>query len=715
MKPSSRAKLLEDLERSGIGKEHLAKIGFELMTGKQCAKFLARKVSSSVLAYKIPFFDHKGKRISFSRLRILEGTWNNGFKSDKKGKDKLPKNYKYNQRANTAPHLYFPNVIKWPTKNGKIKLKRLVITEGEKKAVKACLTGIPTVALAGVWNYKSGKKHITMLDEFKLFDLRKTKVEICYDSDLSSNEHVRAAINGLAAEIARLKPKSVSFVMLDGDSTEDSKVGLDDYLAGFRSEREAREGFEDLPRKSDTRMDSMALFDRTICMVKEHSLFYNIEQNKYYRGRQQLFDEFDRLPKVPDPEDARKQISGIKLWFDFRAEHTDIHRVVYHPGKPERFREEGQSCDSLNTWRPSNVAPVKGKPALWLELFEHLTSGLVSEHRQWFLQWLAYPIQCAGTKLFQNVFAYSKKQGVGKNFLVEPFLAQIYGKNWNLIDGSLMGTNYNSWAAEKEFVFMDEIYMQTRLDRRAVMSSLKALTTNPTFQMNEKYQPVKSLGNYANIYMTSNWPESLMLDWDDRRTFVLHCPEERLPAAFYRSLDKWADKDGERKGIGQVLNYLREDVDVSDFNVKGDAPRTEARSDVIKFSADNTTHLIEVLLTQPSLIFQVDGALPDKHLWTANELNAAVNKYAQQIGMSGMACSPQGLASYLHHRMPEGLRRAIKTRVVGKSTTICMYAIFEQGKWLKKDNSQWLLHYKKNDPRFRDELKNVVEIDSKRA
>lgn len=712
MKASSRAKLLEDLERSGIGKEHLKKIGFELMTGKQCSRFLDRKVSSSVLAYKIPFFDHTGKKISFARLRILEGTWNLGFKGDKKNKDKLPKNYKYNQRANTAPRLYFPNVIKWPMKGGKIKLKRLVITEGEKKAVKACLCGIPTVALAGVWNYKSTKKHITMLEELKLFDLRRTKVEICYDSDLSSNEHVRAAINGLAGEIARLKPKSVSFVMLDGDSTDDSKVGLDDYLSGFSSNKEARAGFQSLPRKSDSRVDSMAFFDRTICMVKEHSLFYNLEQNKYYRGRQQLFDEFDRLPKVPDPEDARKAISGIKLWFDLRSERTDIHRVVYHPGKSIRFREEDQSCDSLNTWRPSNIVPVKGKPTLWLELFEHLTSSLTSEHRLWFLQWLAYPIQYAGTKLFQNVFAYSKKQGVGKNFLVEPFLARIYGKNWNLINGSLMGTNYNSWAAEKEFVFMDEIYTQTRAERKTVMGDLKSLTTNPTFQMNEKYQPLKVLDNYANLYMTSNHPDALMLEFDDRRTFVLHCPETRLPLAFYRSLDKWATKGD---GIGQVLNYLREDVDVTDFMVKGDAPQTEARREVIRFSADNTTHLIEVLLAEPSLIFQVDGKLPDKELWTANELNAAVNKYAQQTGMNGMACSPQGLASYLHHRLAEGLRRIIKARVDGRSTTIYMYAIFEQDKWVKRTNKDWLVHYKKHDARFREEMKNVVELDSKRA
>jgi hypothetical protein len=675
-------------------------------------------VSSGVLAYKIPFFDHRGKRIPFARLRILEGTWNVGFGKDKKkGKEAvMPKNYKYNQRANTAPHLYFPNVIKWKTskRTGKVRLKRLVITEGEKKAVKACLVGIPTVALAGVWNYKSSKKQISLLDDFQVFDLSNTDVEICYDSDLTSNEHVRAAINGLAGELARLKPKSICFVMLDGDSSDDAKVGLDDFLSGYDGDDAAREAFDALPRKSDVRMDTLALFDSTLCMVKEHTLYFNIPQNKYYRGRQQLFDEFDRLPKVPDPEDTRKTISGIKLWFDLRAESTDIRRVIYRPGAPRRFREDGETCDTLNTWQPSRVEPVNGEPVLWLELFNHLTSLLEEDHRRWFLQWLAYPIQNPGTKLFQSVFCYSNKQGVGKNFLVEPFLREIYGKNWSLINGNLMQTNYNSWAAEKQFVFMDEIYMPNRAERKSVMGDLKALVTNPTFEMNEKYQPRKTLENYANIYMTSNHAEALALDPDDRRFFVIHAPEERLNTKFYLELDKWARKG---QGIGMVLNYLKNEVDCSDFNAKGDAPRTEGRGEVITFSADNVAHLTNVLINDPGVIFQIDGNLPDKELWTADELNGAMTKYAAQIGLPGMACSPQAIAGHLHHRMNESMRRRIKTRHLSAAstvTTISLYAMFNREEWAKRDSKDWLLHYKKHDARFKHQMKNVIELKPKK-
>lgn len=710
MKPSQKAKLVEDLDRSGIPSKYIKKLGLEVLQGRACKRVLGsgRKVNPSVLAYKIPFFNHKGVPIAFSRLRLLEGTWDTGFK---KKKDGMPRGYKYNQKAGTAPRLYFPNLIKWPRKKGKVRVKRLVITEGEKKAIKAALVGLHCVALAGVWNFKSQKKQISLIEDFKIFDLSNTDVEICYDSDLSSNENVRLAINSLAAELVRLRPKSVSFVMLDGDSSGEGKIGLDDYLAGFDSDGAALRAYGTLPRKVDARMDSLSLFDRTICLVKEHTLYFNVEQNKYYRGRQQLQDEFDRLPKVNDPEDVRRQVSAIKLWFDLRSETTDIHRVVYAPGQPSRYRENGQICDTLNTWRPTSIQPVKGKPSLWLELFEHLTTSLTDEERRWFMQWLAYPIQNQGAKLFTSVFVWSKSQGVGKNFLVEPFLKQIYGSNFSLINGSLMATNYNSWAAEKQFVFMDEIYMPARTERKSVMSDINFLITNPTFEMNEKYQPRRTLQNTVNLYMTSNYQDALMISPEDRRFLIVHAPEEHLERDFYDALDK-AATDGDE--IGKVLHWLQNEVDCSDFNPKAEAPKTEARREVVAFSADNTTHLIDTLIRDPGSVFHVDGKLPDKQLWTANELNGALNKYASQIGMSGVACSPQGLGSYLHHRLIEGKRRVVKLRVDGKPATLYLYAIFNADEWAKRSKADWLLHYKKHDARFRDELKNVVELPVKR-
>jgi hypothetical protein len=691
--------LLDDVARSGIPTKLVSKLGFEVLTPKETRAFLGRKDKVPATSYRIPFFDHRGKPISFSRLRLLKGRW---FSAYSKGKGRKP--FKYNQREGTAPHLYFPNVVKWQTnKEGRIKLDYLCVTEGEKKAIKACLCGIPTVALSGVFNFQSRKRGISLIDDFKLFDLSDGVLEICYDSDLHTNEQVLFAMNAFAAEAMALQPKAIRFVMLEGEE----RVGLDDFLTGFASDKEARKAFYELPRKEDARVNALAAFDAQLRFVETFGQFYNIDTRRFYKGRQQLVDHYENLPEVQDPSDPRKMTAPIKLWFTKRSPQTTVRDITYIPDKPAEYSTP--QGPMLNVWRKPLSKPIAGKPTLWLELVEYLFKSVSEEQRTWFLQWLAYPIQHPGAKLLTAVFLYTHVQGVGKNFVVDPFISGIYGDNFVRVDGSVIESEFNAWAAKRQFIFIDEARLTQRNERTAIMNTLNSLITNKTFAVNEKFQPRIEYANYGNVYIASNYSDALALSDTDRRFFVVRAPEAPLERAFYDELDEWGRRG---KGVGQVFNYLME-LDLTGFNPNEGAPKTESREEVIQHSSDTVTHFVRVLKQDPDSIFIHDGKLPERELFTATELLTLFNEYANAVGMPKLVISPDSLGRYLVN-MNVTRAKDLKMRYRDTVLTVTLYAAFNPKQWHTRQRAEWIRHYKNHDERFASEVANVVELEAER-
>ena len=106
----------------------------------------------------------------------------------------------------------------------------LWITEGEKKALKACQEGLPCIAVPGVWSWKTrdSRDKSVAIPDLEHIAWRGRSVFVVYDSDVATNPKVRLAEHGLAAELQR-RGASVKAVRLPGGPTG-SKVGLDDYL-----------------------------------------------------------------------------------------------------------------------------------------------------------------------------------------------------------------------------------------------------------------------------------------------------------------------------------------------------------------------------------------------------------------------------------------------------------------------------------------------------
>src|SRR5262249_23655191 len=112
----------------------------------------------------------------------------------------------------------------------------LLITEGEKKAAKACQEGLACVRLTGVWCWVKARRkgpdgrpigRPQLLDDLAGLPLSGRDVFVVFDSDAATNGSVGRAEQGLAGAL-QARGARVKLVRLP--AAEGGKVGLDDYL-----------------------------------------------------------------------------------------------------------------------------------------------------------------------------------------------------------------------------------------------------------------------------------------------------------------------------------------------------------------------------------------------------------------------------------------------------------------------------------------------------
>ena len=157
-----------------------------------------------------------------------------------KEKEKRPR--KYLQPAGSKNELYVPSAARAVLHDF---TRRLVITEGEKKALAACQRGLPTISAPGVWNWLNrgcdgAKIAAPALD---IVAWMQRSVDIVFDSDIWTNLQSQRALYALGADLMA-RGANVSAVILEPGSSGE-KTGLDDYLL-----RHNIKAFNQLPRIS---------------------------------------------------------------------------------------------------------------------------------------------------------------------------------------------------------------------------------------------------------------------------------------------------------------------------------------------------------------------------------------------------------------------------------------------------------------------------------
>ena len=153
---------IADLARSGIDPEQAGVAG--MMPVDDAAEIYEdfQELPAILIPYYDPltaepiYFERDGDQLPFARVRYLQDV-------------DRPKGFakreviRYSQPLNSGIHAYFPQTddIDWQEVFDDVEIP-IVITEGEKKALRGCLAGIPTIGLGGVFNFMHGDSLITL-------------------------------------------------------------------------------------------------------------------------------------------------------------------------------------------------------------------------------------------------------------------------------------------------------------------------------------------------------------------------------------------------------------------------------------------------------------------------------------------------------------------------------------------------------------------------
>ncbi|HPL97323.1 MAG TPA: DUF3854 domain-containing protein [Smithellaceae bacterium] len=194
----SHPKHLADLQKSGLTDATIALAKIESIRPDRIDKELGFRVPNLESVYRIPYDD------KFSRFRCFYFEGADG--------------QKYLQRRNTGNRLYIPMNINRDLFQDAT--KPIYITEGEKKALRACQEGLFCIGLSGLWNWKNSGSD-ELLDDFKLIHFHNRIVKLVPDDDwLSLNKHgykknLKPAVYRLAGKLKE-RGASVYIVNLEG-------------------------------------------------------------------------------------------------------------------------------------------------------------------------------------------------------------------------------------------------------------------------------------------------------------------------------------------------------------------------------------------------------------------------------------------------------------------------------------------------------------------
>ena len=232
---------VEDLARSGITEQQALAEGIRsLVDPEAIASILNWERPAKALGPCLLFaFRGADGQLLSDYARVKPDKPRTEKKGEKKGKE-----IKYESPVGRPNRVYFPSGT--TAALGDVSVP-LVISEGEKKALKATLSGFPCIGLVGVWGWQQkrekdadgrGTGERKLIPDLDAITWEGRLVYLIFDSDAARKQEVQFAETAFA-EVLLQRGAKVVVVRLPESTGLDSqpdKVGLDDYLVAHPSE-----------------------------------------------------------------------------------------------------------------------------------------------------------------------------------------------------------------------------------------------------------------------------------------------------------------------------------------------------------------------------------------------------------------------------------------------------------------------------------------------
>lgn len=657
----------EDLKKSGITRDRdIEKHRLVMLNGDETDKLSNYKTPSTAFVYT----DINGEDTDFVRLKFLRPPPKSSWPTeDKPGK--------YWQPPNTTSRLYFPACRDWKSIKDNA-TEDVFITEGEKKAICASLNGLNCLAIAGVSNWKSSKRfNQHTIPDMDLIQWEQRRVYLCFDADMIQNVHVTKQLNDLSAELTDRGVRVVKVVELPADTELGPKCGLDDFI-----QRYGMSSYQKLIDKASDVKDTAELWrlNENFAFVDKMNCVYDFTHHQWI-SKAAFFDltapiKLTRIRVRGTGDSATVQADPVPAnaaWWEWRCRRT-YAKHAYLPGDPS-------SVDStLNMWRGYPYRPRAGTIKPFEALIEHVAGTLTYDQKLWFWQWLAWPLQHPDEcKMMSGVMVHSACQGSGKSLIGE-ILAELYGDNAVTVGSpQQMFSPFNEWIDNRQMVIADEVLVGSRSETDRV----KNYITSPTHFINPKGIKAYEADAKMNWYLTSNHDNALKLTSFDRRWFVVHGLEQKLPEKTVKSLATWRRMGG----VGYLMHFLQNEIDLGSFSRWAAPPETLARDSMIAASASEAESWCQQLRDDPDAILSVDRMAIPCDLFTEADW-----KESNLIPKSLSTVSTTTIRNILRSLGFEQ-RKRITSKTHWPSGEKKLWCLRHSDFWRAQDNDAWAEHY----------------------
>lgn len=653
---SPRVAALVDLKRSGLTERDFKTMRLRALTQEETEQATGRFRLRSLL---LPYFDQHGKETNFFRLRFL----------DEPRAVNRHKPQRYYQPPDTPPRAYLSPHVDWAKVFADPK-QEVWITEGEKKAAKACASGVHCLGLGGVWSWKSTKQRQPVLPEFLQMKLEGRPIVLCFDSDAEEKPDVEGALAMLGGMLEQ-RGAQVYRVALPLLPDRD-KTGLDDYLV-----EEGAAALASLPKERLGMSAELFRLNDELAVIDDPGGVLRIKTGELVSNVAKLKDVIyaDRRVTTVDASGRLVETSAAAQWLKWPGRRR--HRaIVYEPGQPA-VTDDG----SYNLWRGWGCDPKKGDTRPFDEYLDRVFEAKKAE-RRWLEQWLAYPLQHPGTKLFSCVLLWSTDTGTGKTMLGKT-MRLVYGQNFGVVTEDRLHGQFSDWAYAKQFVVGEEI---SGADRRAEMNRLKHTITGDTISINRKFQAPFDIRNVVNFAFFSNHPDAFFLEDKDRRTFV-HELTGGQDQKFFDSYVAWLERPASAPAVFARLMA----VDLDGFNPHAPPPFTSAKADMVRLSGGEVDLLVRQLLESPDRYLRVGDSEVARDLYTLDEIHAMLD--------------PDGKARLTRISVAKALRRQGLRELGSGGVTrtskgpLRLWAVRNAARWLAAGHAELAAGYDGGEPK----------------
>lgn len=330
-----------------------------------------------------------------------------------------------------------------------------------------------------------------------------------------------------------------------------------------------------------------------VIFIAEANQFYNCTKRIFYTP-----EAYQNTYMHKDPEARKEALAGRVIKVD---------KLDYAPKMPPVFKEGGVTYG--NSW--SDISELAGEPgdaSFWLEHFDVIGWG---NHKKHLLQWMAFTLLYPEQKI-NHMLTLGSSEGCGKDFLLYPLTAAL-GNNTTTISGDELLENFNDFLLGSKFLLVNETELSDHRDAQTLNARLKPLAAAPPERLRVNQKGVKKveIRNILSVAMTTNSKLPFRLSGQSRRIFALWSDLNTRDAGGQISqawVDYWTHRWNwmQSGGVKHCIHYLRNEVDLSDFNPGTPPPVTEFLRDIQDASKPATQQTLEAFISERVSIFNCD-------------------------------------------------------------------------------------------------------------